>query len=511
MRSSVAPRMPCSAIVVIVASMICSRRSAATDGRAIDVSPVCRARAANDLSADCNDAINFSLVGLDYLQSRYIAFRLKPWFVPNRTDFQGAKCPTSCALTPMPESPLSFPARVRANDGILLATDVYLPGAPDDADATPGDTVLIRLPYDKSGEYCFIPLVAEYFTRHGYRVVAQDVRGKFRSRGRRAALRERGGRRLRDDRVDHPAAVVERPGRDVGRQLLRLHAVGGGRERASGAEGHRAARHRHRRWGSRCALRGERDARRRMGRHLLYPLTHFFDNDIVLWEPDWSRRDFAAQAEEFMAQEGTARLSYDQWYPHPVLLPRFPDGDPFAGRSVPVLHTIGWWDNCAPLSWADVEQISPATRSGMRTTTCGSSRWTTRASTSSTPTTTASRSAPTSRSVTCCRALSIRRWPSSRCSCAGNGSATDCPACRGTSPARTRCARPHRGRRRERRSVELFATVEGVLAPSGPGAGRRRSTGRTIPRDLVPSSVPDRLRLPAVPARRGTARASDRM
>ena len=60
---------------------------------------------------------------------------------------------------------------------------MYLPGAPDDADATPGDTVLIRLPYDKSGDYCFIPLIAEYFTRHGYRVVAQDVRGKFRSEG----------------------------------------------------------------------------------------------------------------------------------------------------------------------------------------------------------------------------------------------------------------------------------------------------------------------------------------
>ena len=43
--------------------------------------------------------------------------------------------------------------------------------------------MLIRLPYDKSGEYTFIPLVAEYFTARGYRVVAQDVRGKFRSEG----------------------------------------------------------------------------------------------------------------------------------------------------------------------------------------------------------------------------------------------------------------------------------------------------------------------------------------
>src|SRR5690606_8666401 len=82
----------------------------------------------------------------------------------------------------------------------------------------------------------------------------------------------------------------------------------------------------------------------------MYPLTHFHSNDTFLWEPDWSRRDFAAQAEHFMAETGRS-LSNDQFVPHPVLLPRFPAGSAFAGRSVPALHTIGWWDNCAPLSW----------------------------------------------------------------------------------------------------------------------------------------------------------------
>ena len=72
--------------------------------------------------------------------------------------------------------------RVRVRDGVRLAADVYLPGAPAELDTTPGDTILIRLPYDKSGSYCYIPLIAEYFVQHGYRVVAQDVRGKFRSR-----------------------------------------------------------------------------------------------------------------------------------------------------------------------------------------------------------------------------------------------------------------------------------------------------------------------------------------
>ena len=82
-------------------------------------------------------------------------------------------------LTPAPVSDLASPVHVRMRDGIRLAADVYLP----DHDASPGDTILIRLPYDKSGSYTFIPLIAEYFMRHGYRVVAQDVRGKFRSEG----------------------------------------------------------------------------------------------------------------------------------------------------------------------------------------------------------------------------------------------------------------------------------------------------------------------------------------
>ena len=70
--------------------------------------------------------------------------------------------------------------KVACRDGVRLATDVYLP----DGDDSPGDTILIRLPYDKSGSYTFIPLIAEYFMARGYRVVAQDVRGKFRSEGR---------------------------------------------------------------------------------------------------------------------------------------------------------------------------------------------------------------------------------------------------------------------------------------------------------------------------------------
>ena len=79
-----------------------------------------------------------------------------------------------------PESDLARPARIRMRDGVLLAADVYLPS---DGGDRAGDTILIRLPYDKSGTYTYIPLIAEYLMARGYRVVAQDVRGKFRSEG----------------------------------------------------------------------------------------------------------------------------------------------------------------------------------------------------------------------------------------------------------------------------------------------------------------------------------------
>ncbi|WP_139415352.1 CocE/NonD family hydrolase [Agromyces laixinhei] len=260
-------------------------------------------------------------------------------------------------ISPAPESLLSFPVRIRLRDGVSLAGDVYLPGAPDSADATPGDTILIRLPYDKSGVYCFIPLIAEYFTRHGYRVVAQDVRGKFRSEG--DAL-------LFVNEVNDGYDTIEwitQQNWSNGRVAMWGDSYYGYTQWAAAASGHAALKAISPRvTGTELGEPVRRNGTGRThavewGVTYMYPLTQFFDNDALHWEPDWSRRDFAAQAEEFMSQVGRRGLSYDQWYPNPVRLQRFPNGDPFGGRSVPVLHTIGWWDNCAPLSWADVDQI----------------------------------------------------------------------------------------------------------------------------------------------------------
>lgn len=238
-------------------------------------------------------------------------------------------------------------------DGVRLATDVYVPGG----DAVPGDAILIRLPYDKSGDYAFIHLVAEYFMAHGYRVVAQDVRGKFRSEGE--ALLFVNEVRDGEDTLDW---IVRQPWSN-GRVAMWGDSYYGYTQWAAAASGHPALKAIAPRVTG--TLLGEPVRRRADERAggvewavtYLYPVSHFHGNDTYLWEPDWSRREFATQVEQFLTEVGERSISYDQWYPRPVLLPRFPQGTPFAARSVPVLHTIGWWDNCAPLSWADVAEV----------------------------------------------------------------------------------------------------------------------------------------------------------
>lgn len=248
--------------------------------------------------------------------------------------------------------------RVRTRDGVHLATDVYLPDGGDGArDDTPGDTILIRLPYDKNGDYTFVPLIAEYFLAHDYRVVAQDVRGKFRSEGEAQLFVNEVSDG--EDTLDW----ITRQAWSNGRVAMWGDSYYGFTQWAAAASGHPALKAIaprvtgtalgepiHRVPGER--LRGVEQAITH-----LYPLTHFFGNDTFFWEPDWSKRDFAAQAEALQRAVGSRSNAYDQWVPHPVTLSRFPNGSPFAGRPVPALHTIGWWDNCAPLSWADVAEI----------------------------------------------------------------------------------------------------------------------------------------------------------
>lgn len=72
---------------------------------------------------------------------------------------------------------------VPMRDGVRLATDVYLP-----PHAERLASVLVRLPYDKTGTFSFMPIVAQRFVERGYAAVIQDVRGKVRSEGETVAF-----------------------------------------------------------------------------------------------------------------------------------------------------------------------------------------------------------------------------------------------------------------------------------------------------------------------------------
>lgn len=258
---------------------------------------------------------------------------------------------------PAPLSPLAREELVRMRDGVRLATDVYLPGAPESPDESPGDVILIRLPYDKSGEYTFIPLIAEYFTAHGYRVVAQDVRGKFRSEGETLLFVNEA-----HDGYDTIEWVTQQSWSN-GRVAMWGDSYYGYTQWAAASTQHPAlAAISPRVTGTRLgepvtARPGDTTRAVEWAITYLYPLTYFHSRDAYFWELDATRRPFSAQVEEVLAQIGSRSISYDQWFPRPVHLRRFPDGDPFDARPVPVLNTIGWWDNCAPLSWLDVAEI----------------------------------------------------------------------------------------------------------------------------------------------------------
>lgn len=252
-----------------------------------------------------------------------------------------------------PVSPLAREEFVAMRDGIRLATDVYLPGGDD----SPGDTILIRLPYDKAGDYCNIPAIAEYFMRSGYRVVAQDVRGKFRSEGDALLFINEAY-----DGYDTIEWIVHQRWSN-GRVAMWGDSYYGYTQWAALSTQHPALKAiAPRVTGTQLGqpvIPHDDDVTRNVegGGRYLYALQHFHGNDDVFFEMDWSRHPYVDQIEEFLSAVGSRSKSYDLWYPHPIYLPRFPVGHPFDARPIPVLFTLGWWDNTGPWAWSDVREL----------------------------------------------------------------------------------------------------------------------------------------------------------
>lgn len=253
---------------------------------------------------------------------------------------------------PAPLDPDATQYLVRMRDGVRLATDHY-----PSADGVPGPTVLIRLPYDKVGSYTRIPGIAKYFAARGYHVIAQDVRGKFRSEGETLLFVNESA-----DGYDTIDWIVNQEWSD-GIVGMWGDSYYGYTQWAAVASQHPALRAISPRvTGTDLGLLpvdqpGEATRDVEMSVHRLYPCTFFQSNDGYFWLPDWKHRPYADNVEEFFAEVGHRSASYDLWFPEPVFPRRFPFGGPFEARPVPVLMTIGWWDNCGPWQWADHRRI----------------------------------------------------------------------------------------------------------------------------------------------------------
>jgi putative CocE/NonD family hydrolase len=236
-------------------------------------------------------------------------------------------------------------------DGVRLAADLYLAGTGE-----PAPVVLVRLPYDKDGTYCFMPEIGRYLRARGYHFVAQDVRGKYRSEGRTEF-----GLHEPADGYDTIQWISEQAWCD-GDIVMWGDSYYGYTAIAAAISAHPALRAiAPRVTGSQLSMTleypdGTRDVEQTARK--MYFASHYLDADRYEWEPDWSTRPLRDAFEEFFAEIGKRSPCFDA---------EFEGGSPFVPQPlkallesppVPALYTIGWFDNCAIWSWHDVRALT---------------------------------------------------------------------------------------------------------------------------------------------------------
>ncbi|MCD0449742.1 CocE/NonD family hydrolase [Actinocorallia sp. API 0066] len=260
--------------------------------------------------------------------------------------------PTIDRITPAPVPADAEQVLVPMRDGVRLAADVY---RADTADGR-APVILTRVPYDKDGEYCFLPEIARYFRARGYTVVVQDVRGKFRSEG----VPEFGVHEVEDGQ-DTLTWIAAQPW-CTGDIVMWGDSYFGYTAIAAAIGGHPALRAiAPRVTGSQLSTvldhgDGTRDVEQTARK--VYFATHFVDRDTYEWEVDWTARPLRAEFERFFAALGRRSANFDaEFGDGPGFVPPSPKELP-AAPPVPALYTIGWFDNCALWSWLDVRALT---------------------------------------------------------------------------------------------------------------------------------------------------------
>lgn len=101
--------------------------------------------------------------------------------------FASARAPLGYAQRePLYEVAVTKNQMVVMRDGVRLATDIYRPARSDSAAGGKFPVILERTPYNKDG----LSVAASHYVPYGYILVAQDVRGRYKSEGRWFPVRD---------------------------------------------------------------------------------------------------------------------------------------------------------------------------------------------------------------------------------------------------------------------------------------------------------------------------------
>lgn len=254
---------------------------------------------------------------------------------------------------PAPVDPSATQHMVPARDGVELATDVYLP-----AGAAPRPAVLVRLPYDKNGRYCWMPFIAAHFTGRGYAFVVQDVRGKFRSGGETNAFVHE-----IPDGYDAIDWIARQPwcNGDVG---MWGDSYYGFTQWTAVASGHPALKAIVPRVTVADLFGWLGGVTPLYGAH--YLAEYWSDHNSHHWTPDWSHRPLSEVFDDAFDAIGSRSIAFDRILAEsrgqpPVDL--YAGGHPFDHLRIPTLHGVGWFDNITPPHMRDYDRLmsDPAT------------------------------------------------------------------------------------------------------------------------------------------------------
>ncbi|MGW0719257.1 CocE/NonD family hydrolase [Streptomyces sp. NPDC002778] len=255
-------------------------------------------------------------------------------------------------VTPEPVPAQARQYAVRMRDGVRLATDVYGAGQEE-----PAPAVLARLPYDKNSRYVFFERIAERFIAHGYVVVVQDVRGKFRSEGRTL-----GWTGEVDDGYDTLEWITRQPWSD-GTVGMFGDSYYGFTQWSAVSSQHPALRAIVPRVTCTTNAPGTAAYDPGSGRQPVwlegttYQAQVWIDNDSYEFDVDLTRRPVVAVYEEAFEAIGKRSPGFDLIVGGIPLDP-YNGPHPYDARPVPVLHCVGWFDNLGTAHMRDYAELA---------------------------------------------------------------------------------------------------------------------------------------------------------